>query len=553
MRSDRTAVPNALLLLTLIASGCRTVNAPTQLLPTSGSLPAPRPTPVGLANLNHVIVVMQENHSFDNYFGVLPYAAPTNYFQSANPYHAPSEAGGCAEGDSTCVDGLTCSGTTPESCDNFNYHDSKQVFSTHATKYCPKSPDHQWAQMHQKANFCDPNSSISLSNGFAEIDDGPLPMEFYNETDLPYYYASAETFAISDRYFASLVGPTLPDRMYAMAATSFGHVETDSIDDQPPGPPGYQPMTGSIFDLLDANGTDWAEYYECGANSVPPRPYAQLFRYANIPNFVHLSSDRARQFPEFAAATRGTSCKLPAVSYVSLFNHEHPPYSIQAGQHDVSVIINYLRKGPCWKDSIIFVTYDEGGGYFDHVVPPAVVSPDGIPPGKCADLSNPTDSEIPGGGANCAASSAAQQDLKAMLLPGEKPADFTQLGFRMPLLAISPFAKPHYVSHLVSDHTSILKLIEERFLGGRSLTERDAQASDLSDMFDFVHAPSISLAVSPSVAPIPSRVGGCSLPLPTPNPRCTIPVPLMSSRRRASLPHRATPVVCSIPTPAPTP
>src|SRR5437773_11660669 len=113
MRFDGMAAPVALalLVLTFIASGCQIGNTPAQLLMTSRSMPAPGPlpTPVGLGNLNHVVVVMQENHSFDNYFGVLPYAAPTKYFRSANPYHSPSEPGGCAESDSTCVDGLTCS------------------------------------------------------------------------------------------------------------------------------------------------------------------------------------------------------------------------------------------------------------------------------------------------------------------------------------------------------------------------------------------------------------------------------------------------------------
>src|SRR6266478_1566752 len=132
MRIDRIAAHSALtlLVLTFIAGGCRTGNAPKQLLLPSRSLAAAAssPTPVGLGNLNHVIVVMQENHSFDNYFGVLPYAASTSYFRSANPYHPSSGPGGCASGDSTCVDSLTCSGTTPQGCSNFNYLGSRQVF-----------------------------------------------------------------------------------------------------------------------------------------------------------------------------------------------------------------------------------------------------------------------------------------------------------------------------------------------------------------------------------------------------------------------------------------
>lgn len=543
MKASKVVAAAAVLsLMWAMASGCG--GSGSNAAPTSVA------TPAGLGHLHHIIVVIQENHSFDNYFGVLPYAGSTAYFSSANPYHAPTGSNGCDATDSTCVDGLTCGGTTPKSCDNFNYKSSKQEFSTHTTEYCPKKPEHDWAPMHQKANFCDPNSPDPLNNGFAEVDGSSLPMEYYNEDDLPYYYAAAETFAISDRHFASIVGPTLSDRMYTMAATSFGHLDTDQVNNQPPGPPGYQPITGSIFDLLDRHHRSWSEYYECGNNSVPPRPYAQMFRYENIPNYVHLSNtDPSNQFPEFAAATQGSKCMLPDVSYVGLFNHEHPPYSIQAGEHDVSVLINYLRTGPCWKDSVMFVTYDEGGGDYDHVLPPAAVSPDGIPPGQCADRSNPPSSLIPGGGANCSSSVVSQLSLAALTLPGEPPADFTQLGFRIPLLAISPFARPHYVSHVVSEHSSMLKLIEERFTGGKYLTQRDAQASDLSDMFDFVNSPSANLEVSPAIAPTPVIAGKCESPAPTPEATCAVLFPLPTPSPTPPPTPTPTPVVCTIPTP----
>ena len=534
-----------------VAIGCGGSSGP-------GASPSASPTPRGLSNLKHVIIVIQENHSFDNYFGVLPYAGSTAYFTAANPYHTPSGSDGCEASDSTCVDALTCSGTTPESCSNFNYVGATStVPTTHTTDYCPGTPNHDWAPMHQKANFCDPNSPDPLNNGFAEVDAGHssrIPMTYYNEEDLPYYYAVAETFAISDRHFASLIGPTLSDRMYTMAATSFGHLDTDQVNDSPPGPPGYQPITGSIFDLLDKYHRSWAEYYECGDNGVPPRPYAQLFRYEDIPNFVHLSNtDPSNQFPEFAAATQGSKCSLPDVSYVSIWNHEHPPYSVQAGEHDVSVLINYLRTGPCWKDSIMFITYDEGGGNYDHVLPPAVVSPDGIPPGECADLSNPPSSLVPGGGANCSSSLASQTSLESLTLPGEAPADFTQLGFRIPLLAISPFAKPHYVSHVVSEHSSMLKLIEERFTRGKNLNRRDAASSDLSDMFDFVHSPSANAEVSPAIAPTPVVGGKCGNPLPTPAATCSVLFPLPTPSPTPPPAATPTPVVCTIPTPSPTP
>jgi phospholipase C len=516
--------------------GGRHPAATPSLVPTA--TPSPQPTPPGFANLQHIIIVMQENHSFDNYFGVLPYAVNS-------PYHAPPIAGQpCPADDSRCVDGLTCTGTTPESCSNANFTGDGDAMAQafHETTYCLDAPDHEWLCMHQDQNLCNPNSTTVLANGFVVVNGSPAPMGYYNEMDLPYYYALVSTFALSDRHFASMVGPTLPNRMYSMAATSFGHLLTDSVDSQPPGPPGYQPITGTIFDLLDAAGETWREYYECGENAVPPRPYAQMFRYADTPNYVPVA--------QFHADTQGTSCMLPAVSYVSLFNHEHGNYDIRAGEYDVSVLVNSLLTGPCWPTAALFITYDEGGGFYDHVATPLAAAPDSIPPGQCADLSDPPRSTTPGAGVNCSTSADTQAELVSMRLANEAPAGFNQLGFRIPLIAVSPFAKPQYVSHLVSDHTSLLRLIENRFTPGHHLTARDAHAADLTDLFDFASSPSLHAVLSPPLAPPPAPSdGGCIFPLPSPAPSCAVPMPVPTgpTPTRQPTPPEATPV-CPLPT-----
>jgi phospholipase C len=106
---------------------------------------------------------------------------------------------------------------------------------------------------------------------------------------------------------------------------------------------------------------------------------------------------------------------------------------------------------PSWASSVFILTYDEGGGLYDHVTPPSLPRPDGVPP---------------------------------MLLNGDPPGDFNRAGFRVPLIVVSPWSKPHMVSHVVRDHTSILKLIETRF-GLPALTNRDAAADDMEEFFDF--------------------------------------------------------------------
>src|SRR4029077_4610043 len=166
-------------------------------------------------------------------------------------------------------------------------------------------------------------------------------------------------------------------------------------------------------------------------------------------------------------------------------------------------------------------------------MPPAaaqggLLTPDGIAPGQCADASNPPASEQPGGGANCSHSRTIDPPglcpeftahghappglWPEFTAPGPYPTDcatFNQLGFRLPFVAVSPFAKPHYVSHTVGSHTSLLALIENRF-ALQSLTARDANANDLEDMFDFDNSPSLNAAVG--TAPLPMEPGDPNCP-----------------------------------------
>jgi len=217
------------------------------------------------------------------------------------------------------------------------------------------------------------------------------------------------------------------------------------------------------------------------------------------------------------------SAQLPQVSLVDAGGEDddHPPTDIQRGQVFISRVVNAIRSGPYWKDSVLFITYDEHGGFYDHVAPPrapqgSARTPDGIFPGQCADLSNPPASQQPGAGAHCSASIAEVPLLCPALAQtpaGQYPdtcASFDQLGFRVPFLVVSPFAKPHYISHAIADHTSLLAFIEKRFLsdqaagsnGGRlHLTMRDQNADTLEDLFDFDNAPSLNTSVNKEAAP----------------------------------------------------
>ena len=471
-----------------------------------------------LNKLNHIIIVMQENHSFDNYFGSLAYAP-------GSPYHNGN--GSCASGDHKCVDGLACtlSGGTLN-CTNSNLDDNGAIVRAFkATSRCVGPDlDHSWVGTHHEMNFANPNSTLatSLSDGFVRQNDlteqhdttesstEDQTISFYNQDDLPFYYGLAQKFAISDRQFASVLGPTFPNRSYLMAATSFGHLTTN---DTVPPVVGYQPITGTIFDQLDSHGLSWADYFEDVAQDDSFRPF-------------DVSHNQPLAAFYLQAAGVGT---LPQVSFVdpnfgttghALENDEHPPTDIQRGQFHVSNVINAVRNGPYWKDSVIFVLYDEHGGFYDHAKPPRAPqngtrTPDGIFPGQCEDLSLPPFSEQPGQGAECSWNFVSTTDTSVRdaetLCPalasnptGPYPAScaaFDQLGVRVPLIAVSPFSKPSYVSHTIGDHTSLLALIEKRFMSGVHLTRRDQYANDLESMFDFDHSPSLNTAVGAAQPP----------------------------------------------------
>jgi phospholipase C len=480
----------------------------------------------GLQKVNHIIIVMQENHSFDNYFGVLGYGPDS-------PYHRGH--GACEPEDHRCVDGLHCLRTAKGlTCVNSNLDDNgSTVAAFHEPSRCARPDlDHSWLGTHREANFNAPNRTLPffLADGFVLVNDATEQLDngvespkddstlgYYDQTDLPFYYALANDFAISDRYFSSVLGPTFPNRSYLVAATSFGHLTT--ADTFPP-PGGYKPITGTIFDLLNAAHVSWADYFQDAPQSadfLPPNPH-----WAPLSAFLVQAEGQPGAPP------------LPAVSFVdpdfglggpALENDEHPPTDIQRGQAFVSQVVNAVRSGPFWKDSVIFITYDEHGGFYDHARSPrarqgGALTPDGINPGQCEDLSNPPASTQPGGGTECSFNFLSSTDTSvrdaealcpALALDPTGPypaecANFDQLGIRVPFLVVSPFAKRHYVSHIVGDHTSMLAFIERRFLtfNGTTLhlTLRDAHANPLEDMFDFDDSPSLNTPVGNALPPI---------------------------------------------------
>jgi phospholipase C len=392
------------------------------------TLPADAPRGAQIP-IEHVIVLMQENRSFDSYFGRLPAAGHAN------------------------VDGLPAGASNPDS-------DGTAVPVFHQNPYCTEDTNHEWSGSHDE--FDD-----GRNDGFviANNPDGARAMGYYDQTDLPFYYGLANTFAIADRYFCSLLGPTYPNRFFLLAATAFGHIRNDMMQG------GFTQRT--IFDVLDEHQISWKVYY----NDVP---FTFLFKLKSPRNRVRYS-----QFLTDAQA--GT---LPQVAFIDpAFStlsgpetDEHPPASIQVGQQFVASVIDALFQSPNWASSALFLTYDEHGGFYDHVPPPPACVPDDIPP---------------------------------MLEAGDPAAEYDRYGFRVPFVLVSPYARPGFVSHAIYDHTSILRFIETRF-GLPALTNRDANADPMLGLFDFSHPAFLNPPTLPAASLDAARQAQCEQDFPNP-------------------------------------
>lgn len=408
--------------------------------------------PPDLHAVNHIIYMMQENEVFDHYFGHL-----NEYRQSL--------------GLGADVD------ETPANATQLAYDHSTSFTPFHMISMCTEDLSSFWNESHNDWNHFAPTSGTPLMDGFANSAgnnsrhsipmgfdiNGKRVMGYYDEADLPYYYFMATQFAISDRWFSAAMTNTPANRMYAVAATSHGIINK----------PLTQINVPTIFDELEQAGISWKNYVQDYPKGSSLRPFPAYSKFVNT-KIVPM----ADYFNDLANGT------LPQVAFIErdaregLDEHPGGGNSVQKGAAYVASIIDALMKSTSWKDSVFFLIYDEGGGFYDHVPPAQTVSPDGIPP-----LLSPNDTCATTPGPTC---------------------DFVYTGFRIPNLVISPFAKPHYVDHTVIDNTAILKFIEMRF-GLSSLTKRDAAQPDISFFFDFSGSPNLT----PPAPPVQPTNGPC--------------------------------------------
>jgi phospholipase C len=392
---------------------------------TSLRLPGSRPhpdLPAGtdlLPGVDHIVVLMLENHSFDNLFGMLGRGDGFDLDRHGRP-----------------------TATNP-------YPDGRIQHAFHMPTTCQlhARPSQEWTASHNSYHNGANDGFVStpISPATTEIVGG-VAMGYWTGDDLPFTYSLARAFPIADRWFSSLLGQTHANRRYLIAGTSVGMTQTVN----PTTPQGMAALTspvpaaGTIFNQLDLHGIGWANY----AALIPFGATPLLYPVNNQTTETAHQKPFAQFFTDAAAGT------LPAFSLLdpdySTQSQENPE-NIVVGEAMLAQVVAALGASPQWPRTLFVLTYDEHGGYYDHVPPPPALPPDAIGPS---------------------------------VFPGESTYDgFARYGFRVPTVVVSPFAKRHHVSHRVYDHTSIIAMLARKW-NLPALTFRDANAHDLTDFLD---------------------------------------------------------------------
>jgi len=424
----------------------RSVSTTLALVIAAVTLPILRaqeqPRPMGLTNINHIVFIVKENHTFDNMFGAFSAEYGTTTCTTATGQVVPVERA--------------------------------------ADRY-PRDIEHKWneSQFAVDGGKMDRFDLIDLGGPKSGSQQGDLlTCNQLTAADIPNYYAYAHNFALGAAMFSSAEGPSLPNHLYTIAAQSAGFVDTrfdqwdpainslgcDSPDDSEVQTTVRQEEGGMInanfpcitgirtmADTLDAAGVSWKYYAPADTDSG--------YRWST---FDAISS--VRNGPDWNKVvltdqfiTDVEKNQLPSVSWVVTpeWQSEHPPASSCDGENEtvaeINALMSYPAGNPVWSSTAVFIVWDDFGGMYDHVPPPQV--------------------------------------------------DGFGFGPRVPMLIISPFAKPGYVSATRYEFSSVLKFIEERF-GLPPLAVRDAVANDTTDSFNFNQAPLPPLILTARQCPI---------------------------------------------------
>ena len=370
----------------------------------------------GLDKIDHIVFIVKENRTFDNYFGT---------------FHG--------------ADGATSGKIST----------GEVIPLRHAPDMTPRDIDHSY-QAAVEAIDGGAMDRFDLIKG-GNVNGDYLAYSQYNESDIPNYFAYARNFVLADAFFSSLEGPSFPNHLYTVGAQSNRAINNPSTPPNSPARWGCDAMASSrvqtleepgefrsvypcfdfdtLADRLEEQGLSW-KYYAPGQDQS-----GYIWSALDAIGHIRLTTLwQQHVVPTAQFVQDAQSGQLPAVSWLVVGSglSEHPPASVCIGENWTVSQLNAVMSGPNWNSTVVFLTWDDFGGFYDHVAPPVV--------------------------------------------------DNFGFGPRVPLLIISPWAKRGHISHTSLEFSSVLKFIEERF-DLDPLTERDQDANDLIDSFDFDHLP----------------------------------------------------------------
>jgi phospholipase C len=346
----------------------------------------------GTTPIRHVVVIMKENHAFDNYFGTFP-----------------------------GVDGIPLSVSLPDGRGgSVSPHWINKTWT-------PDLPHSRTAMIEAYNNGS--NDQFAAVAESQSLGLGNVSVGYFDRRQLGYYWSLAENYTIADRYFQSMLGPTIPNRLFSFAGTNDG-LESNAIWLATLSAP-------TIFGQLQSRGISW-RYYSSPGVLVAPLP-------AYFPEVASHPDMKARVVPMDDFSRDLSSGNLAQVVYVDPSEDplisEHPPEDVTVGEAWTKALIDEIVSSSSWSSTAIFLTWDESGGFYDHVPPPQV--------------------------------------------------DSWGYGFRVPMIIVSPYARRSWLDHESMDHTSILRFIADNWRLPY-LTPREAMAGNMSSAFAF-----------PSTAPSP--------------------------------------------------
>jgi phospholipase C len=431
--------------------------------------------PARLSDIDHIIIMMKENRSFDHYFGTL------SGVRGFSDPKAMRLAGG----------GSVFEQPDPESPSKVALPFHLDTATTSAQRLADL--DHSWPVQHASFAAGKMNGWLAAHRE-ADRNRGPLTMGYLTRADLPFYHALADAFTICDGYFSSILGPTIPNRFFAMTGSinAAGDRGGPQIDNHIRPPLSWE----SYPERLERAGITWRIYHDLDDFNCNVCKFMAPYRQAAKGSSLRENALRNRPFYELLYDLR--TGNIPQVTWIvpPSYLSEHPDYLPAAGEHHTQQILSALWSNPSlWARTAFIIHYDENDGLFDHVPPP---TPE---PG--------TSDEFVAG------------------LP-------IGLGFRVPCLVISPFSRGGFLCSETFDHTSTLRLIEARWgveVANLSAWRR-ATCGDLTAAFGFGEPPHLDLAHLPDTGPALARAEDQAMSLPAPAPPAAETLPSQEAGTR---------------------